>query len=65
MTILIGVFPWLLIIGFFVYSSKKLGQNIKAGPFGFGKSKAKLYIKSNSNVTLKDVAGLTNAKKEI
>jgi cell division protease FtsH len=65
LTLLIGVLPWLLIIGFFIYSSKKLGQSMKGGPFGFGKSKAKLYTKSSSNVTLKDVAGLANAKKEI
>lgn len=36
-----------------------------AGLFGFGKSKAKLYTKSLSTVTYDDVAGLSNAKKEL
>ena len=66
-TLLVGLLPWVLIIGFFVYSSKKFrGMGGAAGGlFGFGKSKAKLYTKSNSNVTFEDVAGLTNAKKEL
>lgn len=67
-TLLVGLLPWILIIGFFVYSSKKLrgmGGLGKGGPFGFGESKAKLYTKSSSNVTFEDVAGLDNAKKEL
>lgn len=67
-SLLIGLLPWLLIIGFFVYTSKKMrgmGGMGGGGPFGFGKSKAKLYTKSSSNITFKDVAGLTNAKKEL
>ena len=65
-TLVIGVLPWVLIIGFFVYSSRKFQQGMGGGGgiFGFGKSKAKLYTKSMSNITLKDVAGLANAKKE-
>ncbi|MFH0926635.1 MAG: ATP-dependent zinc metalloprotease FtsH [bacterium] len=68
-TLLIGLLPWLLIIGFFIYSSRKLEENMtggKGGPFGIGKSKAKLYAKSNStNVSFQNVAGLANAKKEL
>jgi len=67
-TLLIGLLPWILIIGFFIYSSKKLrgmGGLGKGGPFGFGESKAKLYTKSSSNVTFEDVAGSDNAKKEL
>lgn len=67
-TLLIGLLPWALIIGFFIYSSRKLrgmGGIGRGGPFGFGKSKAKLYTKTSSNSTFEDVAGLANAKKEL
>ena len=68
-TILITMLPWLLLIGFFVYSSRKfqerMGMGKGGGPFGFGKSKAKLYDKSMSDITFSDVAGLANAKKEL
>jgi len=65
----VGLLPWLLIIGFFIYTSKKMrerlgGAGSLGGPFGFGKSKAKLYRKTKTSVTLEDVAGLQNAKKE-
>ena len=68
-TLIVSFLPWLLIIGFFVYSSKKLRERMGGlgggGPFGFGKSKAKLYHKSSSDVTYDDVAGLANPKKEL
>ena len=67
--LLVGVLPWILIIGIFLYTSKKMRERFGGGglggPFGFGKSKAKLYQKSKSSVTLDDVAGLSNAKKEL
>jgi cell division protease FtsH len=65
---LISLLPWLLIIGFFVYSSKKFQERMGGrggGIFGFGKSKARLYDRTSSDVTFKDIAGLTNAKKEL
>jgi len=67
--ILVSVLPWVLIIGFFIWSSKKLQERMGGGPgggiFGFGKSKAKLYDKSSSEASFEDVAGLSNAKKEL
>ena len=54
-TLLVGLLPWILIIGFFVYSSKKLrgmGGLGKGGPFGFGESKAKLYTKRRGSTHL-------------
>jgi cell division protease FtsH len=61
---LIGVVPWLLIIGIFVYASRRM--KMPGGDlFGFGKSKAKRYHKGPSDVTFKDVAGLENAKRDL
>jgi cell division protease FtsH len=66
-TLVVSVLPWALIIGFFIYTNKKFQERMgeRGGPFGFGKSKAKLYTKSTSNVTFKNVAGLANTKKEL
>jgi len=68
-TALITLLPWLLIIGFFIWSSRKFQQRMGGGAgggiFGFSKSKAKLYDRSKSDVTYEDVAGLRNAKKEL
>ncbi len=67
-TLLITLLPWVLIIGFFVYSSKKFQERMGgggAGLFKFGKSKAKLYTRSESRVTYENVAGLANPKKEL
>jgi len=67
-TLLVSALPWVLIIGFFIYSSKKMQERMGGGgggPFGFGKSKAKLYRKSKSDLNFENVAGLSNAKKEL
>jgi cell division protease FtsH len=66
-TFLLWMLPLFLIIGFFIYSSKKMGGiGGMGGRFlDFSKSKAKLYARSSVNTTFKDVAGLTNAKKEM
>lgn len=66
--ILISLLPWLLIIGFFVWSSRKLYQGMGKGAgglFSFGKSKARIATKESVDKTYEDVAGLENAKKEL
>jgi cell division protease FtsH len=68
--LLVSLLPWVLIIGFFVYMSKKMQERMggPGGPgsiFGFGKSKAKLYTKSAVEIGYDSVAGLPNAKKEL
>ena len=65
--ILISFLPWLLIIGFFLYSSKKFQKRVggRSGIFGFGKSKAKRFQETGSDTTFEDVAGLDNAKREL
>jgi len=67
-SVLVGLLPWILIIGIFLYTSKKMRERLGGGlggPFSFAKSKAKLYKKSKTSVTFDDVAGLDNAKKEL
>jgi cell division protease FtsH len=64
--VLVGVLPWVLIIGVFFYASRRMRVGGGAGDlFGFGKSKAKRYHKGPSDVTFNDVAGLDNAKRDL
>ncbi|HSW63153.1 MAG TPA: ATP-dependent zinc metalloprotease FtsH [Dissulfurispiraceae bacterium] len=65
--ILIGVLPWVLIIGFWILMMKR-SQQMQGGPgglFTFGASKAKLYDTNKPNVTFQDVAGMANVKMEL
>ena len=58
---------FLLLIGFFWFVFyRKMGSG-GGGPFGFGKSKARLLNedKSKRKVTFKDVAGIDEAKEEV
>ncbi len=63
-TILIGLFPYLLIFGiwFFLFRSMQAGG---AKAFSFGKSKAKLLTGDTPKVTFDDVAGADEAKIEL
>jgi len=63
--LLVSFLPWLLLIGFFLYTTKKFQERAGGGIFGFGKSKAKLYTKAAVKVTYDDVAGMSNTKKEL
>jgi cell division protease FtsH len=65
--LLIGVLPWVLIIGIWFLIMKR-NQQIQGGPgglFTFGASKAKLYDAKKPKVTFKDVAGMDNVKMEL
>ena len=66
-TILVGILPWVLIIGVWVFIMRR-SQQIQGGPgglFSFGASKAKLYDTKKPSVTFKDVAGMVNVKMEL
>ncbi len=66
-TLVITLLPWALIIGYFVYMNKRIGEQMGggAGPFGFAKSKAKRFNVEEVHITFDDVAGLENAKNEL
>jgi cell division protease FtsH len=64
------LFPFALLIVFWIYMSRRLGGGTGSGGggiFSVGKSRAQLYEKgaNNSKITFKDVAGLAEAKQEV
>ncbi|HET8552928.1 MAG TPA: ATP-dependent zinc metalloprotease FtsH [Gammaproteobacteria bacterium] len=66
----IGIIPWVLLIALFWWGSKKMRERMGnggggGGLFGMGKSRAKRVQKINTNVTLGDVAGCENAKRDV
>ena len=64
--ILISIAPWILIIGFWFLIMNRMGGGGGGGVFNVGKSKTKIYEKSNKmEVTFKDVAGQEGAKQEV
>ena len=62
--LLIGIIPFLLIIGFFVFMMRS-AQSSNNQAMSFGKSKAKLYDKAKQKTTFDDVAGCDEAKEEL
>jgi cell division protease FtsH len=66
--ILVGVLPWVLIIGVWIFIMRRAQRQISGGPgglFSFGQSKAKLFDVKKPIVTFNDVAGMENVKKEL
>ena len=63
------MWPFLLIIGLYVFLFRKMNSQSGGGPggiFNVGKSRAKMFDKESSvNTTFKDVAGLDGAKQEL
>ena len=69
MEIISWVLPLLLIIGFWILVTRRMGGGSGMGGgqiFNIGKSKAQLYDQEKDNkTTFKDVAGLEEAKEEV
>jgi cell division protease FtsH len=69
MSILLLLFPWLLLLGYFLYAGKKISSQMKGMPgtsiFGIGKSRAKRFRKEMCATRYQNVAGLSNAKKDL
>ena len=67
--LVVGVLPWVLIFGLFAYSNHvmrtRMGGGAGGGMFGFGKSKARLYEKLDTDISFEEVAGLESAKQDL
>nr|WP_297163827.1 ATP-dependent zinc metalloprotease FtsH [uncultured Dysgonomonas sp.] len=68
--ILVGLLPFVLLIGLWIYIMRRMsggGSGGGGGVFSVGKSKAQLYDKGSpdAKTTFKDVAGLAGAKEEL
>ena len=64
-TFLVGLLPFLLLIGVWIYFMNRMQGGGKGGAMGFGKSKAKLLNEKAGRVTFDDVAGIDEAKEEL
>lgn len=64
MDIIIGIFPWLILIGiwFLFLRQMQSGQN---RALGFGRSRAKVVLENKPSTTFNDVAGVEEAKQEL
>ncbi|MFT5272528.1 MAG: cell division protease FtsH [bacterium] len=62
---LIGLLPFALLIGVWVFFMNRMQGGGKGGAMGFGKSKAKLLTEKHGRVTFDDVAGIDEAKEEL
>ena len=64
--ILSWIIPVLLFFGIWSYLSRRIGQGgLGGGLMQIGKSKAKIYVESDTGVRFEDVAGVDEAKDEL
>jgi len=59
------VVPVLVIVGIWIFALRRMGGGIGGGLMQIGKSKARIYVQSDTGVTFKDVAGVDEAKDEL
>ena len=64
LNLLIGVLPWIFLIGAFFFLSRRASQG-QQGIFSFGKSRAKLILEDRPSTTFADVAGVDESKYEL
>ncbi|TKZ22575.1 ATP-dependent metallopeptidase FtsH/Yme1/Tma family protein [Shimia litoralis] len=62
---ILGLLPFLLLIGVWIYFMNRMQGGGKGGAMGFGKSKAKMLTEKHGRVTFDDVAGIDEAKEEL
>jgi len=63
--LLVGFGPTLLLIGAFVWISRRTAAAAGGGLFGLGRSRAKRYSEEQPKVTFEDVAGIDEAENEL
>ncbi|MDC1380646.1 ATP-dependent zinc metalloprotease FtsH [Octadecabacter sp.] len=64
-TFVVGLLPFVLLIGVWIYFMNRMQGGGKGGAMGFGKSKAKMLTEKEGRVTFDDVAGIDEAKEEL
>jgi cell division protease FtsH len=66
---IIGMVPWLLVLGLIFYFSYRMQQRMmgggRGGPFSFGKAPVKRFREGSTGITFDDVAGVDNAKRDL
>ena len=62
--LLIALVPWILVIVFFFWISRRASQG-QQGIFSFGKSRAKVILEDRPSTTFADVAGVDESKYEL
>ncbi|MBT6508533.1 MAG: ATP-dependent zinc metalloprotease FtsH [Marinovum sp.] len=62
---LMTIFPFLLLIGVWIFFMNRMQGGGRGGAMGFGKSRAKLLTEKQGRVTFDDVAGIDEAKEEL
>lgn len=63
--ILVGLLPFLIIIGLLYFLFIRQLRNAGKGAMSFGKSRAKMLTRDREKVVFKDVAGCDEAKEEV
>jgi len=64
-TMLVNYFPFLLLIGVWIFFMRQMQGGGRGGAMGFGKSKARLLTEHQGTKTFDDVAGIDEAKEEL
>ncbi len=59
------IIPLALFVGVWMFMIRRMGGGLGGGLMQIGKSKAKVYVQTDTGVTFKDVAGVDEAKDEL
>ncbi len=59
------VVPVIVFFGLWTFLARRMSQGLGGGLMSIGKSKAKIYVASDTGVTFDDVAGVDEAKDEL